>query len=162
MTSIRFLTLNRMIGFNIELKQRAKENNRIYYVNRSVPSKATNALHHIPDSAEKYYSRTGDMILTAAYYLKNIIVLQAFEDGNHRTALYVTEFFFKSNGFITKEISDECYLSFRTRLLMWRHKDYHTLESMDSKILKIEDNIPIEENYVFEFCLKFIKNEILR
>ena len=151
-----------MIVFNEELKQRAKENNKIYYVNRSIPSKAIKALHLLPDCAEKYYSRTGDMILTAAYYLKNIIVLQAFEDGNHRTALYVTEFFFKSNGFITKEITDECYLNFRTRLLMWRYKDYHTLESMDLKILEIEDNLPIEENYVFEFCLKFIKDEILR
>lgn len=151
-----------MVDFNEELKYKTRNNKKILYENRSVPIDVINALYLLPGCAKKYYLKTRDIILTAAYYLKNIIVLQAFEDGNHRTAIYITKFFLDSNGYSTKKVSDECYLAFRTRLLMWREKDYHTLDSYGLKALKFKDNVSIEENYVFEFCLKFIKDEILR
>ena len=164
-TLIKLLTLNQISYFNKQLEKQSKKDKGIIYVNRSVPTSAIKALYRLPDCAEEYHSETGSIILTAAYYLKNIIILQGFEDGNHRTALYATILFLNLNGYDTKEIDNECALSFKNHLIMLRYKDYHTigsLESLSSEVLKIEDNIPIEENYVFEFCLKFIKSEILR
>jgi prophage maintenance system killer protein len=38
-----------------------------------------------------------DILDIAAYYLKNIILLQAFPDANHRTALTAIEMFLENN-----------------------------------------------------------------
>lgn len=155
--------MNRIIGFNEELKKRPKNNKNIGYdPDRFIPTYTIKSLNRLPGCAKKYYFKTDNLVLTAAYYLKNIIVLQAFSDGNHRTAIYITKFFLESNGCITKRIDDECYLKFRKRLIMWREKDYYTVGSLGSKVLKFEDNISTEESYVFNFCLKFIKKEMLR
>jgi hypothetical protein len=43
---------------------------------------------------------------------------------------------------------------------MYRYKEYYTFDSLDKNVLKFEDNTI--DNYVFDFCLKFIKNNILR
>ena len=40
------------------------------------------------------------IIEVAAYYLKNITILQAFSDGNHRTAIESILFFFRKNNYI--------------------------------------------------------------
>ena len=162
MTKIKFLTLNRILYINKHWEKQAKKYETINYIKRPVCINARKALYRLPDCAEEYYLKTGDVILTAAYYLKNIIILQAFEDGNHRTALYATTFFLEKNGYKTKKINDECYLTFKIRLEMWRFKDYHTLDSMDLSVLKIKDNTTAEANYVFNFCLQFIKDKILR
>ncbi|MDD5474013.1 MAG: Fic family protein, partial [Candidatus Methanoperedens sp.] len=44
------------------------------------------------------YTPNRGILEIAAYYLKNIILLQAFPDGNHRTALYAVELLLKKNG----------------------------------------------------------------
>lgn len=43
---------------------------------------------------------------------------------------------------------------------MYRHKEYYTYDSLDTNVLKFEDNT--KDNGVFNFCLNFIKNKILR
>ena len=40
------------------------------------------------------------IIEVAAYYLKNITILQAFSDGNHRTAIESVLFFFRQNNYV--------------------------------------------------------------
>jgi prophage maintenance system killer protein len=51
--------------------------------------------------------------------LKNIIILQSLEDANHRTAITATKIFLDSNGYITKEVKAECYLSFKKDLFIY-------------------------------------------
>jgi len=66
----------------------------------------------------------------AAYYLKNIILLQAFPDGNHRTALYAVELFLKINGYdfdysaeeayeFRRELTELCHISLGPLCALW-------------------------------------------
>lgn len=160
MKKIKFLTFNRILFINRWFEKQAKKDETVRYKNRFVRINTRKNLFRIPDCAEEYYFKTEDIILTAAYYLKNIIVLQSFEDANHRTAIYAARIFLDSNGYNTKEVNPECYLYFKRRLFMWRDKEYYTYDSLNTKVLKFEDNTT--ENYVFDCCLKFIKNKILR
>ena len=160
MTEIKFLTLTTISTINKYIELRAKKDERIKYKNRFVRINIKKNLNYLPECAKEYYLKTENIILTATYYLKNIIILQSLEDGNHRTAITATKIFLDSNGYNTKEVNTECYLSFKRNLFMCRYKEYYTYDSLDTNVLKLEDNTT--ENYVFDFCLKFIKNKILR
>ncbi len=160
MSEIKFLTLNKILTLNNIIEKRAEKCTQIKYEKRFVPIDIRKNLNYIPDCAEEYYFKTEDIILTATYYLKNIIILQSFKDGNHRTAISATKVFLDSNGYSTKNIKAKCYIIFKNDLYMYRHKEYYTFDSLDKNVLEFEDNTI--DNYVFEFCLKFIKNKILR
>jgi len=160
MTDIKFLTLTKILTINKYIEIQAKKDEEIKYENRFVRINTKKNLNHLPECAKEYYFKTEDVILTATYYLKNIIILQSLEDGNHRTAIAATKIFLDSNGYNTKEVNKECYLSFKRNLFMCRHKEYYTFKSLDTNVFKLEDNTT--ENYVFDSCLKFIKNKILR
>jgi prophage maintenance system killer protein len=143
MTEIKFLTLNQILFINRYFEKKAKKDETIKYKNRFVRINTKKNLFRLPECAKEYYFETESVILTATYYLKNIIILQSFEDANHRTAIYAAMIFLDSR-----------------RLFMWRDKEYYTYNSLDINVLKLEDNTT--ENYVFNHCLKFIKNKILR
>ena len=49
----------------------------------------------------------GDLLDITTYYLKNIILLQPFPDGNHRTALTSVEFFLNKNGYELSYTAEE-------------------------------------------------------
>ncbi|MDO8724980.1 MAG: type II toxin-antitoxin system death-on-curing family toxin [Candidatus Methanoperedens sp.] len=91
----------------------------------------------------------------AAYYLKNIILLQAFPDGNHRTALYAVELFLEINGYKFDYSAEEAY-EFRRELYNRRLRVYKTYEERPIGVLKEDDN------QVFYFCLEFIKSHIVK
>ena len=160
MTEIKFLTLDEISKTNKRIEIRAKNDEKIIYEKRFVHLKTRKKLKYMIKCAIEYYSKTDDIILTAAYYLKNIIILQSLEDANHRTAITVTKIFLDLNGYKTKIVDYECYFSFKFDLFMYRNKEYYTNDSLDTSVLKFEDNT--EENYVFNYCLKFIKNKMLR
>jgi prophage maintenance system killer protein len=160
MTEMIFLTLTKILTINKYIEIRAEKDEKIKFKKRFVRINIKKNLNYLPECAKEYYFKTEDIILTATYYLKNIIILQSLEDGNHRTAITATKIFLESNGYNTKEVNTECYLSFKRHLFMYRNKEYYTYDSLDTNVLKFEDNTT--ENYVFNFCLKFIKNKILR
>ena len=155
-----FLTLTKILTINKYIEIRAEKDEKIKFKKRFVRINIKKNLNYLPECAKEYYFKTEDIILTATYYLKNIIILQSLEDGNHRTAITATKILLESNGYNTKEVNTECYLSFKRHLFMYRNKEYYTYDSLDTNVLKFEDNTT--ENYVFNFCLKFIKNKILR
>lgn len=160
MSEIKFLTLNKILTINKYIEIRAKKDGQIKYEHRFVRIDIRKNLDYLVDCAKEYYLKTEDILLTAAYYLKNIIILQSLEDANHRTAITAAKIFLESNGYNTKEVETECYLAFKNDLFMYRDKEYYTYDSLDTDVLKFEDNTI--ENYVFNFCLEFIKNKILR
>lgn len=86
----------------------------------------------------------------AAYYLKNIILLQAFPDGNHRTALTAIEMFLEMNGYSLEYTATEAN-QFRKELFRERFNEYETYEERPTSVLKEPDN------QVFHLCLKFVK-----
>jgi len=75
-----------------------------------------------------------------------MILLQAFPDGNHRTALNATEMFLEKNGLYFDYTAAEAS-QFQKKLYKIRLREYGTYEESPVNVLK-ED-----ENQVFSFCL---------
>ncbi|NJD78369.1 MAG: hypothetical protein FIB08_14960 [Candidatus Methanoperedens sp.] len=105
----------------------------------------------------EYAPKNRDILEIAAYYLKNIILLQAFPDANHRTALTAMERFLEKNG-LTFDYTPVEAFDFRKELYNRRLHVYKTYEERPISVLKDDDNQV--ENNVFLLCLEFIKVHI--
>ncbi len=145
MKPVKLLTLENLLDINNELRVDALRDPRIEYSGSSDYPIKTNELKKLIE-----YTPNRDIFEMAAYYLKNIILLQAFPDGNHRTALYAVELFLKKNGYCFNYTPEESY-EFRKELYGRRLRQYKTYEERPASILKEEDN------QVFSFCLEFVK-----
>ncbi len=164
-SDIIFLNKDVLNIINERIKNHAKIDKRVFYVNRPVPQEAIKNLDYLVECAQKYYIKTKDIQLTAAYYLKNIIVLQSFEDANHRTAIIATGMFLEENNHKTysiNEIDTKCFLIFKERLIWYRQIEYHTIESPVNNYVLSLDDVETTENQVFNYCLSFIKNKLLK
>ena len=95
------------------------------------------------------------IIEVAAYYLKNITILQALSDGNHRTAIGAVLFFFKQNGVYVNEAIEGANL-LRSDIDRACFEVYgYCYQGMEIDVLN--DN----SSKVYLVCLDFIKKEIL-
>jgi prophage maintenance system killer protein len=182
-TKVKFLTERSIFIINKAIEEKAKIDNKIVYSNRVVPPETVKLLSEIERLAPEFYNKTGDILLTATYYLKNIIVLQGLEDGNHRTGIMASKVFLDVNGYSTKNVSylknpdssahlltssdqinPECFSDFKRRLFSFRELEYFFTGSfLNDYILKFEDEYENTiENKVFNYCYKFINNKILK
>ncbi|MFA4936060.1 MAG: Fic family protein, partial [Candidatus Methanoperedens sp.] len=92
---IKLLTLEILVNINEQIKILASKDPRIEYSGSAdYPVK----IHELEKLIEKTPNNR-DIFEIAAYYLKNIILLQAFPDANHRTALTATERFLEKNNY---------------------------------------------------------------
>lgn len=157
-----FLKEDTLIKINKKIEEKA-DNIEILYIHREVPVEAVKNISHLVVCATHFFNYTNDILLTATYYLKNIIVLQGFEDANHRTAIISTKTFLEDNGYETKEVEPECFILFRDNLLSYRMYEYFTLDSFTNRdFLKFNDSTENTiENIVFAYCFKFIENKLL-
>lgn len=160
MSAIRFITLNQILYINKHFRKLSIKDKTIVYKNRIVATNIRDNLKTLTSCVEEFYSSTESVILTATYYLKNIIILQSLEDANHRTAIIIAMFFLNSNGYNIKATNRKIYMSFKNELFACRLNEEMTFDSLPTHVLKISDNTT--ENIVFDSCLKFIENEILR
>lgn len=146
---IILLTLENLLDINEEIKKEAaKDSNIEYRGSEDYPIqiyKLKKLIESIPDR---------DIIEIAAYYLKNIILLQAFPDANHRTALTAVEVFLKKNGYEFDYTPEEAYI-FQKECYSRRLRIYGTYEEMTVRILKEKDND------LFELSKEFVQNHIL-
>ncbi|MBU4077281.1 MAG: Fic family protein [Euryarchaeota archaeon] len=150
MSQINFLTLKILLDINEQIKIRASKDPRIEYSGtEDYPIK----MHELKKLIE-YTPKNRDIPGMAAYYLKNIILLQAFPDANHRTALTAIEMFLENNNQNFDYTPVEAF-NFRKELYEGRLRVYKTYEEMSTKVLREEDNQA--ENSVFLLCLKFVK-----
>lgn len=102
----------------------------------------------------KSVPKNKSIIEIGAYYLKNIIMLQSFSDGNHRTALISTIYFLEKNNYDFNP-SSESYRLFNIKFENLRYNVYgYKYETMSTKILKEKDN-----DVYFE-CVEYIKNNL--
>jgi death-on-curing family protein len=134
--------LNRHLIFEIEhlidaneiILQKSKERKEIDYSGERV--------YHIEYKkleALIKYTPSEDILDVATYYLKNIILLQPFPDGNHRTALAAVEFFFNENGYELSYNAEEA-LNFQKEAYRVRFKTYGNYDQHDISILKTHED----------------------
>ncbi|CAG0992042.1 hypothetical protein FLAV_02360 [Flavobacteriales bacterium] len=153
MSHITLLTLEILLDINEQIKIRASKDPRIEYSgSEDYPIK----IHEIKKLIE-YAPKNRDILEVAAYYLKNIILLQAFPDANHRTALTAIEMFLEDNGLNLDYTPVEAF-DFRKELYKCRLMVYKTYEEMSIRVLKEDDNQA--GNSVFTLCLKFVKAHV--
>jgi len=147
--SLNFLTLEDILDINEQIKIRSFKDGRIEYTGIEDYPIKIRMLEKLIEFIPK--NRTIEEI--SAYFLKNIILLQAFPDANHRTALTSIERFLEKNDYNFDYSPIEAY-EFRKKLYTKRLHEYKTYEEQSIRILKEPDN------QVFSLCLDFIKTHI--
>ena len=143
------LTLENILDINEQIKIRSFKDARIEYSGIEDYPIKIGVLEKLIELIPK--NRTIEEI--AAYFLKNIILLQAFPDANHRTALTAAERLLEINGYTFDYSPIEAY-EFRKELYSKRLHDYRTYEEQPISVLKEADN------QVFSLCLDFIKTHV--
>ncbi len=143
---LNLLTLENLLDINEQIKIRASKDPRIEYSGSEEYPIKIRELKKLIELTPA--NRT--TIETAAYYLKNIILLQAFPDANHRTALAAVERFLEKNGYSFDYTAIEAY-QFRKELYARRLQEYGTYEERTISVSKEADN------QVFSLCLEFIR-----
>jgi len=96
---------------------------------------------------------TENVIDTATYYLKNLILLQIFPDGNHRTAFSCTKYFLHKNNI---EIQWDITLDdFHINIYKLRSKIYNTYEELNVSILTESHNELYKyiKKYIIDHCV---------
>jgi prophage maintenance system killer protein len=93
------------------------------------------------------------LIDTAAYYFKNLILLQPFPNANHRTALLSAEYFLQLNRRNLDYTKDEITSHHQTSFSI-QFRIYRTYEQLGIKVLTEE------ENEFLQFCKKFIEDHL--
>lgn len=146
---LNLLALENLLDINKQIKIRASKDHRIEYIGSEDYPIKIRELKKLIELVPK--NRTD--IEIAAYYLKNIILLQAFPDANHRTALTATERFLEKNGYTFDYKAVEAY-QFRKELYTRRLREYGTYEERSVSVLKEADN------QVFSLCLEFVRAHI--
>ncbi len=133
--SVNLLSLGNLLDINEQIKIRASKDRRIEYTGSEDYPIKVHELKKLIELAPE--NRT--VIEITAYYLKNIILLQAFPDANHRTALTATERFLEKNGYSFDYTTVEAY-QFRKELYTRRLREYGTYEERPVAVLKEPDN----------------------
>ncbi len=146
---LNLLALENLLDINKQIKIRASKDHRIEYTGSEDYPIKIRELKNLIELVPK--NRT--VMEVAAYYLKNIILLQAFPDANHRTALTATERFLEKNGYTFDYKAVEAY-QFRKELYTRRLREYGTYEERSISVLKEADN------QVFSLCLEFVRAHI--
>lgn len=141
---IRTLTLNMILEINKQIKDMSIKEPYIQYENKDDPV----LMRKLEKLVE--YTPNLEILEIAAYYLKNIILLQAFPDANHRTALTAVKIFLEMNDWSFDHTDDEA-LNFQEECHDCRIATYGTCNEMSTSVLR-ENN-----DSLFLLCLEFVK-----
>ncbi len=147
---LNLLALENLLDINEQIKIRASKDPRLEYTGSEDYPIKIRELKKLIEITPKNRS----VVEIAAYYLKNIILLQAFPDANHRTALAATERFLEKNGYSFDYTAVEAY-QFRKELYNRRLQEYGTYEERPVSVLKEADN------QIFSLCLEFVRAHII-
>lgn len=143
--SILLLELEHLVDVNDIIRQKARNEKDIDYSGDDAYPIEFKKLQALIDNTPK-----GNVLDIATYYLKNIILLQPFPDGNHRTALASVEFFLNKNGYVLSYNADEA-LEFQKEAYRVRLKTYGNYDQHNISILKTP-----EDDFT-RLCRYFIK-----
>jgi prophage maintenance system killer protein len=120
------LEIEHLIDINDMINRKSKEQKEIVYSGNDVYPVQFKKLMALIEKVPN-----GDVLTIASYYLKNIILLQPFPDGNHRTALASVELFLDKNGYdFHYSVEDAVKLqkdAYSVRLKVYGHYDQHDI-----------------------------------
>ena len=132
---IILLESEHLLDINDMIQKKSKEKKEIGYSGEDIYPIQINKIRALIKQAP-----TADILTIATYYLKNIILLQPFPDGNHRTALASVEFFLSKNGHKIS-YSAEKALEFQKQAYSVRLKTYGHYDQHNTSVLtKQEDD----------------------
>jgi prophage maintenance system killer protein len=151
MSETKYLTLQNIVDINNKIHVEALKDEKIKF-----GANSDNEIEMIEKLIE-CTPKNKSIIEVAAYYLKNIILLQAFSDGNHRTAFLSVLFFFRKNNYAyTYNLTYEKQNQFRNDVDKACSEVYgYSYSAMDTNVLNDGDG-----NKIFLICLDFIKKEL--
>jgi len=134
-----------IVEINDKIYQKSLANKEIEYSGKDEYTTSIDKIKKLVKSAPKK-----DLVDTATYYLKNIILLQAFPNANHRTAICAVELFLKMNGMVLKYTLKEA-LEFHRTSFSIQSRVYGSLEARGTTVLNEG------QNEFSEFCRKFLE-----
>ena len=147
---IVLLEIEHLVDVNDMICQKSKEQKEIIYSGNDVYPVQFRKLRTLIENTPK-----GDILTIATYYLKNIILLQPFPDGNHRTALASVELFLDKNGYdFHYSVEDAIILqkdAYNARLKVYGHYDQHDI----SIVKKPEDDFT-------NLCKNFLRSRLTK
>lgn len=140
------LVPNEIVLINQMILDRSKELPASEY--RFITYDQSRTLHTLCDAAPR------DHVLdTATYYIKNIILLQIFEEANHRTAFECVRLFLHENN-IKFKWNVESVREYQRKIFKLRNKIYKTYDKMPVHVLAEP------HNELYNYCKEFINNEL--
>jgi prophage maintenance system killer protein len=145
---MRLLTVEELLEINETIYRRSLEDRTVEYSGRKEYSISKKKIERLVELAPSKV-----LLETATYYLKNIILLQAFPNANNRTAMIATELFLKYNGRQLR-YKDQEAIDFYKGSFSIRSKVYGTLEQRDAVVLK--EGL----NEFYEYCKRFIEGHL--
>ena len=148
--NILLLEVEHLVDINDIIRQKAREEKDIDYSGEEVYPVGFRKLRALIDNTPK-----GNILDIAVFYLKNIILLQPFQDGNHRTALASVELFLNKNGYLLSYNADEA-LEFQKEAYRVRLRTYGNYDQHDISILKAP-----EDDFT-RSCRDFIKKRLAK
>lgn len=128
---LELLEYQHFIDINEELYQLSLEYRDIEYSGRDDYPIIKRKIHSLVENVP-----VGSFLDIATYYLRNLILLQPFADGNHRTALHAVKLFAYKNGMRFDYTDLEAH-QFQISL----YKARKTYEALDIDILSDEEDI---------------------
>ena len=160
MYDINFIPINRLLKTNNNIKLLSVKYPNVEYLGKRAP--ATKILKKILAYADEYSYYIDDDLYLAAFYLKNIILLQAFIDGNHRTAMLSVNMFLRTNHLSNKIKLPSKRVSKNSKNKMTNliNQNYQVFESFNPDYVCIIKDNDID-NECFLHCLKFVENNML-
>ncbi len=127
---MQLLTQNEITQINHTIRDMSRDNNHIEYVSAKDTPIREDKLHILTYRAPKHTI----LINTATYYMKNIILLQCFPDGNHRTALESVRLFFHKNN-VDFKWDLRYVIKYQIDIYKLRYKVYNTYEELPASVL---------------------------
>ena len=148
MKEIIKLEVEHFIIINEDIHQAAVKNPKISYGGYDEFPVKKKKLIALVDNATD-----GDIIELSAYYLKNIILLQSFADGNHRTAITAVEFFLDLNGKRISYTIEEIEV-FQREFYRLRFEIYKSYDDRGIWILSEP------QNSIYDLCKHFVEDHL--
>jgi death-on-curing family protein len=147
---MKYLEVEYIIEINEAIYQESIKDDEIEYSGKDEYPIKLDKIESLIEKAPKE-----SIIDTASYYMKNIILLQPFPNGNHRTAILAAEYFLQINGNKLEYSKDEI-TKFHKNSFNVQFKTYKTYEELNTKILTEE------KNEFYYYCKKFIEDHLTK
>lgn len=127
---MQLLTQDEITQINHTVCHMSRRNKLIEYVIPENVHTREDKLHILAYRAPKHTT----CINVATYYMKNIILLQCYPDGNHRTAIESVRLFFHKNH-INFKWNPEHVVKYQRNIYKLRYQIYNTYEALPVSVL---------------------------